>query len=111
MIFYNFVSWAYIYFSQKHVFFVSFICEYTSRSRTDKSGILGKLGKHQSLSWKPCAGYESRCGYLKPSVWEIYDSKTVISTLQISALLDYYKNCFRRIFKGIKNNKSYIYFF
>ena len=37
---------------------------------------------------------------------EIYDSKTVISTLQISALLDYWKDCFRKIFKGIKINKS-----
>ena len=43
MIFYSFVSWAYIYFSQKHVFLISFIYEYTSRSWTDKSEILGKL--------------------------------------------------------------------
>ena len=32
---------------------------------------------------------------------EIYDSKTVISTLQISAVLDYGKIYFRRICKGI----------
>ena len=30
----------------------------------------------------------------------------MISTLQISVLLDYWKDCFRKIFKGIKINKS-----
>ena len=29
---------------------------------------------------------------LKPNVWEIYDSKTVISTLRFPAMLDYGKD-------------------
>ena len=37
---------------------------------------------------------------------EIYDSKTVISTLQISMMLDYDKDCFWRIYKGIKIKKA-----
>ena len=40
---------------------------------------------------------------------EIYDSKTVISTFQIYAMLDYGKDCFRKICKGIKINKSCCY--
>ena len=40
---------------------------------------------------------------------EIYDSKTVISTLQISALLDYGKVYFRKICKQIKINGSCCY--
>ena len=46
---------------------------------------------------------------LKPNVWEIYDSKTVISTLRFPAVLDYGKDCLRRIRKGIKINESYCY--
>ena len=46
---------------------------------------------------------------LKPDVWEIYDSKTVISTLQISVVLNYDKVYFRRIYKGIKINESCCY--
>ena len=65
--------------------YFSFMCEYMSRSWTDKSKTLGKLSKHQSPWWKHCAVEEYRDSWLKPNVWEIYDSKTVISTLQISA--------------------------
>ena len=39
----------------------------------------------------------------------MYDSKTVISTLQISVVLDYDKVYFRRIFKGIKTNETCCY--
>ena len=46
---------------------------------------------------------------LKTNVWEIYDSKTVISILQISEILDYDEDCFRRICKGIKINESCCY--
>ena len=45
---------------------------------------------------------------LKPNVWEFYNSKTVIATLQISAMLDYGKECFWRIRKGFKINEIYI---
>ena len=37
---------------------------------------------------------------------EIYDSKTVIPTLQISAVIDYRKTYFRRICKQIKINEN-----
>ena len=40
---------------------------------------------------------------------EIYNSKTVISTLQISVELDYGKVYFRRICEGIKINESCCY--
>ena len=35
--------------------------------------------------------------------------KTVISSLQISGMLDYGKDRFRKICKGIQINKSYCY--
>ena len=54
MIFYNFVFWAYIYFGQRHLFLISFIFKYMSRSWTDKSETLGKLSNHQNLWWKCC---------------------------------------------------------
>ena len=41
------------------------------------------------------------------NVREIF--KTVISKLQISAMLGYGKDCFRRICKGIKINKGCCY--
>ena len=57
IIFYvNFVSWSYIYFGERHVFLISFICKYTSWSWTNKSETLGKLSKYQSLWWKCCTG-------------------------------------------------------
>ena len=80
-----------------------------SRSWTDKSKTLGKLSKHQSPWWKRCAVEEYHDSWLKPNVWEIYDSKTVISTLQISAVLDYDKIYFRGICKGTKIKESFYY--
>ena len=88
---------------------ISFICESMSRSWTDKSKTLGKLSKHQSPWWKHCAVEEYHDSWLKPNVWEIYDSKTVISTLQISAVLDYGKIYFRGICKGTKIKESFYY--
>ena len=85
MVFYvNFVSWAYIYFGSCHVVLISLICEYVSWSWTDKSETLRKLSNHQNLCWK----------------------RSLISTLQISAMLDYGKDCCRRICEEIKINKN-----
>ena len=39
---------------------------------------------------------------LKPDVWEIYDSKTVISTLQISVVLNMTKFILGEFTKGLK---------
>ena len=81
---------------------ISFICEYTSRSWTDKSETLGKLSKHRL----GVPQVRNTVVEVKPNVWEIYNSKTVISTLQISVMLDYDKGCFMQICKGIKTNES-----
>ena len=47
--------------------------------------------------------------WLVKTAWEICDSKTMISTLQISAVLDYGKVYFKRICKGIKINEIWGY--
>ena len=41
-------------------------------------------------------------GYLKPNAWKIYDSKTVIFTLQISVMLNYGKIVVEEFVKELK---------